>query len=80
MDPVLYEGLKSWFREYLDWILYHQHGIDEANTTNNHAVCYWLQVAVFARFTDQAEYLDLARAVYRSKLLKQMDADGCFPL
>jgi len=73
-------GVKAWFADYLHWMLTDPNGQEEAATKNNHSVAYWLQVAVFARFTDDTATLDLARATYRNVLLPgQLAFDGSFP-
>lgn len=73
-------GLKAWFAAYLDWMLTSPNGIDEMNTHNNHSVCFFMQAAVFALFTDNEEVLSFCRGQFRSRLIPQMAADGSFPL
>jgi beta-galactosidase len=73
-------GVKAWFAEYLQWMLTHPNGKEEAAAKNNHSVAYWLQVAVFARFTGDAAALETARRTYREVLLPgQLAFDGSFP-
>ncbi|MCL2478615.1 MAG: alginate lyase family protein [Treponema sp.] len=81
MEKNIYEGLKSWFAQYLSWMLTHQYGIDEMNHPNNHSVCWHVQAAAFARFTGNTEVLEMCRKHYKEKILpNQMAADGSFPL
>ena len=74
-------GLKQWFREYTDWMLTSKNGQEEARAKNNHAVAYWLQVAVFASFTGDAACLAECRRQFKEVFLpNQMAPDGSFPL
>jgi hypothetical protein len=74
-------GLRRWFGEYKDWMLTSPNGQEEANEKNNHAVAFWLQVAVFADFTGDAAALAECRARFTRKFIgTQMATDGGFPL
>jgi Alginate lyase len=78
--PEVLAGLKKWFADYVHWMLTSQNGHDEANTKNNHAVAFWLQVAVFSQFT--GEETNLAECRHRFKTVfvpKQMAPNGSFP-
>ncbi len=78
-EPVL-EGLKQWFRNYLNWMNTHPNGIEERDWHNNHSVTWFAQAASFARFTGNSEMLDFCRERYKNTLLTgQMAADGSFP-
>ena len=73
-------GLKQWFRDYTDWMLTSENGHAEAVAKNNHAVAFWLQVAVFARFTGAAAPLAECRRHFKEVFLpNQLAADGSFP-
>lgn len=75
------QAFKNWFSEYLQWLTTHPYGKDEMNAANNHGTCWVMQVAAFARFTDNREIQDLCRNRYKTVLLpRQMAADGSFPL
>lgn len=72
--------LKQWFRDYTGWMLTSRNGHDEATTKNNHAVAFWLQVAVFATFTgDEAQQSECRRQFKEVFVPNQMAADGSFP-
>jgi hypothetical protein len=74
-------SLKKWFRDYTDWLLTSKNGHDESVTKNNHAVAFWLQVAVFAQFTGDAARLAECRRQFKEVfVVKQMALDGSFPL
>ncbi len=79
MTEEIYAGVKQWFAQYLGWMLSHKNGIDEMNTTNNHAVCFFVQAAAFALFTDNPLIVDFCRAQYKRLLNNQMAPDGGFP-
>lgn len=79
LSPEIYRGLTQWFEKYLHWMLTHPNGIDEMNTTNNHAICFFVQVASFARFTQNQSALAVARSHYKEHLMEQLAEDGSFP-
>jgi Alginate lyase len=73
-------GLKQWFRDYTEWMLSSKNGHDEATAKNNHAVAFWLQVAVFAQFTGNEAQLAECRQEYKDVFVPdQMAANGSFP-
>jgi hypothetical protein len=78
--PEIAGGLKKWFADYVNWMTTSKNGRDEANAGNNHAVAFWLQVAVFAQFTgDEKNLLECRRRFTEVFLPKQMANDGSFP-
>ena len=70
---------RRWFADYLDWLTTDQYGKDERDTTNNHATCWVMQVAAFARYTGDQPLLRECRTRFKTVLLQQMAADGSFP-
>ncbi|KQC01650.1 alginate lyase family protein [Pedobacter sp. Hv1] len=75
------DGTKTWFSAYLTWLTTHQYGKDEMNAKNNHGTCWVMQVACFAKFTDNKQLIDFCVDRYKTILLpQQMDADGSLPL
>ena len=72
-------AIVGWFADYLKWMTTHPYGLDEGKAKNNHAVCYWLQVAAFAQLTGNRAVLDECRRRYKEQLLPQIAADGSFP-
>ena len=74
------EAISKWFADYLTWMITSAPGIKEGNAKNNHATCFWLQIAAFAQVTGDEAKLDEARKRYKEQLLPQMAADGSFPL
>ncbi|MGH7951328.1 MAG: alginate lyase family protein [Limisphaerales bacterium] len=78
--PDVLAGLKKWFADYVEWMTTSKNGHDEANTKNNHAVAFWLQVAVFSQFTGDEKHLAECRRRFKEVFVpKQMAADGSFP-
>lgn len=81
VDQEKINEIKAWFEEFVGWLTTHQYGLDEMNTKNNHATCWVMQVAAFARLTNNEEVLELCRNRFRQILLpNQMGEDGSFPL
>jgi hypothetical protein len=70
---------RRWFEEYLTWLTTDAYGKDERDTTNNHATCWVMQVAAFARYTGNASLMQDCRTRYKTVLLQQMATDGSFP-
>jgi hypothetical protein len=78
--PEVLSGLKKWFADYVAWMRTSKNGNDEANAGNNHAVAFWLQVAVFAEFTDDGKNLAECRCRFTEIFIpRQMTNDGSFP-
>jgi Alginate lyase len=79
-SPEILSGLKKWFADYVEWMRTSKNGNDEANAGNNHAVAFWLQVAVFAQFTgDKTNLAGCRRRFTEVFVPKQMANDGSFP-
>ena len=75
------DAVYGWFREYLHWMKTSEKGIAERDTKNNHAVCWALQAAEFARLIGDEQTRTEVRTQYETLFLpKQMGPDGGFPL
>ena len=73
--------IKNWFNEYLNWVTTHPYGIEERDSKNNHATCWAMQVAVFAKLTNNQILLEECKMRFKSILLpNQLATDGSFPL
>lgn len=70
---------RRWFADYLEWLTTDQYGKDERDTTNNHATCWVMQVAAFAKYTGNRALMQDCRTRYKTVLLQQMAPDGSFP-
>ena len=72
--------MKSWFASYLDWLSHSERGKKERDTTNNHAFCWALQAAEFARLaSDDVARNEVYRRYQNILLPNQMDTNGSFP-
>ncbi len=72
--------VKAWFASYLDWLCNSDRGKEERDTRNNHAMCWALQAAEFARLLGNDPIRQEVYRRYREILLPdQMSADGSFP-
>lgn len=80
LDSETWEGVKAWFASYLDWLTTSDRGQQERDTTNNHAMCWALQAAEFARLTGNTAVREDVYRRYREILLpNQLAPDGSFP-
>ena len=74
------EAVRRWFADYLQWMTTDKNGIEERDAKNNHATCWALQVAAFARVTGNQEQLVYCRQRFKTVFVPdQMAADGSFP-
>lgn len=81
MDAETTKGVKKWFAEYTNWLMTSKPGMQERDVKNNHATCWAMQVASFAKLCDNTVVLDSLRSRYKTILLpRQMGTDGSFPL
>ena len=75
------ENLQAWFHAFLEWMLKHPYGVDEARHGNNHSSAYDVQVVTFALFVGQS---DLARLILKGvgerRIADQIEPDGQQPL
>jgi hypothetical protein len=73
-------AVKDWIAGYLDWLCNSERGKAERDTKNNHAMCWALQAAEFARLTSNDVVRQEVYRHYRDILLPdQMAEDGSFP-
>ncbi|SEO89524.1 Alginate lyase [Mucilaginibacter gossypiicola] len=81
MDAETTAGVKKWFADYTQWLMTSKPGIQERDVKNNHATCWAMQVASFAKLCQNNAVLDSIRVRYKTILLpRQMGTDGSFPL
>ncbi|RFS15153.1 alginate lyase family protein [Emticicia sp. C21] len=81
IDKKLLADIKNWFAEYLNWLTTHPYGKEEMEAKNNHGTCWVMQVASFAKLTNNQNLLEFCRNRYKTVLLpRQMAANGSFPL
>jgi hypothetical protein len=81
LTPARQIALKQWFQALEQWMLTSKNGQEEAAEKNNHAVAFWLQVAVYADYVQDTAALDTCRRQFTENFIgKQMANDGSFPL
>lgn len=74
-------AVKIWFKQYLTWLMTHPNGKAEMAAKNNHGTCFIMQVASFAKLTQDSELLKFCSSRYKTVLLpSQMAQNGSFPL
>jgi hypothetical protein len=73
-------ALNDWFHSYLEWMKTSDKGQKEHAALNNHATCWALQAAEYARLIADSETRNELRRQYIDILLPgQMGQDGSFP-
>jgi hypothetical protein len=73
-------AVKGWFRSYLDWLDTSVPGRTERDAKNNHAMCWALQAAEYARLSgNDAARQEVYRRYGEIMLPDQMALDGSFP-
>ena len=79
MNTDILASIKNWFSTYIEWLNTHPYGKAERETLNNHSTCWVMQVAAFAKFTDNTEMLKFCSDRYKNVLLpNQMSENGSF--
>ncbi len=74
------KAVREWFGAYVQWMTTHEYGIAERDMKNNHATCWVLQVAAFARVAGREDLVGFCRERFKSVLLPdQIASDGSFP-
>ncbi|MCL2651404.1 MAG: alginate lyase family protein [Candidatus Azobacteroides sp.] len=75
------EGIKSWFSQYLDWMLTSEVGQAECNAKNNHGIAFDVQATAYALFTGRQDIAGkLIKEFPENRLFKQIEPDGRQPL
>lgn len=59
------KGLQGWFSQYLEWLTTHKYGMDERDNGNNHSTCWAMQVAMYAKFTNNDALIKSCQQLYR---------------
>jgi hypothetical protein len=73
-------AIRDWFRSYLDWLNTSDPGKTERDAKNNHAMCWALQAAEYARLAgDDPARKEVYRRYRETLLPDQLAADGSFP-
>ena len=73
-------AITSWFSSYIDWLSNSEYGKQERDAKNNHAICWALQVAEFARLAGNGTIRSEVYRRYREILVPDQEAiDGSYP-
>lgn len=74
------EQLKTWYKQYLHWLLTNEMALKEQAAPNNHGTFYDVQVAHFALFTGQPHLAKEAIERAKKRMDNQVDAEAKQPL
>ncbi len=74
------QDLKSWFKDYLNWLLTSKNGVNEGNTKNNHLTFYKAQVIDYALFTGNSDEAKKQLENIKDLIGNQIEPDGRQPL
>jgi hypothetical protein len=81
LSPRDADAIGNWFSSYLSWLNTSTPGKTERDAKNNHAMCWALQAAEYARLAgDEATRKEVFRRYRETLLPDQLAADGSFPL
>ena len=70
------QDLKSWYKDYLNWLLTSKNGMEEGNTKNNHLTFYKAQVVDYALFTGNKEEAVKQLVSVKDLIENQIEPDG----
>ncbi len=74
-------AVRKWFSDYTAWMMNSDNGKQERDTKNNHATCWTMQVAAFAKLTGDQTTLEFTKDRFtKIHIPGQQAADGSFPL
>ncbi len=80
LNPPDAHAVRDWFSSYLGWLNTSLPGKTERDAKNNHAMCWALQAAEYARLIgDDATRNEVFRRYRETLLPDQMAVDGSFP-
>jgi len=74
------QKIKDWFTDYILWLGNHRNGLDAMNSKNKHGVCWVMQVAIYAKLTENEQMQNFCKLRFKNVLLTELiNADGSFP-
>lgn len=80
MTHEILDGLKKWFNDYLDFMLFSKLGKGEFDQVNNHGVAWCVQATLYAKIAEREEVLEICRKRFKEDfLVNQLADDGTFP-
>lgn len=74
-----HDKFKTWFSDYLTWLIESPIGLDEADEHNNHGTYYDVQVINYAIFLDRNELARKQIEVTKKRIESQIKPDGSQP-
>jgi hypothetical protein len=81
LSSAEYDATRKWFAEYAAWMTTSKNGIEERDAKNNHGTCWTMQVAAFAKLTENRDLLRFCADRYKTLILPgQLGTDGSQPL
>ena len=73
-------GMEGWVKDFIQWLGTSNIGKEEMNAPNNHGVWYDAQLLAYAGFMRDTNLVKTIYARVMSRLDKEMNAQGSFPL
>jgi hypothetical protein len=71
------EGVRAWFTELLGWMLTHEYGLEEDNTTNNHGSWYDANIIATAAYLGRPALVrKIAMSAYQRRVKALIRPDG----
>lgn len=71
------DGVRAWYRAYLNWLLTSRNGFEESNAHNNHGTWYSAQVVAYALYTGQPEVAKRELEIVKIRRIPgQIDREG----
>ena len=72
--------LKSWFKDYLYWLMHSENGLEDADWHNNHGTWYDVQIVDFALYTGQDSLAHQVCLQSKTRRIQsQIEPDGSQP-
>jgi hypothetical protein len=77
LSEVENDGVRAWYRAYLNWLLTSRNGFEESNAHNNHGTWYSAQVVAYALYTGQPEVAKRELEIAKIRRIPgQIDREG----
>ncbi len=73
-------GMVLWVKEFSNWLMTSKIGMEEMNAPNNHGVWFDAQLLAYAGFLGDTILIQKIHERVMSRLDKEMDVQGSFPL
>ena len=81
IKDYIYEGVKAWYTEYLDWLTTSIYGLDEKKRGNNHGTWWAVQISAISNFLQIDDNINFIDSHSKHFLLdNQIDAYARQPL